>query len=84
MYTEKIDSHHITKKPPTKPSSTSSNKNYFNQVQNKTSTYAFHQHGYDLSAYAQMVSAGIEPEKAINNIEYFYKNLFRIEGAENT
>lgn len=83
MYSENTN---VTKRPPTKPSSNanSSNKNYFDKVQNKTSTYAFHQHGYDLSAYAQMVSAGIEPEKAINNLEYFYKNLFRLDGAENS
>ena len=74
------NNYHDTTKKPTNPSN--QNKNYYSQVQNKQSQYAFHQHGYDLSAYTQMVSAGIEPEKAIENIEYFYKNMFRIEKAE--
>lgn len=59
------------------------NKNPYNVVQRSTNSYVYHQHAYDISAYAQMVSNGKTPEEAISALEFFYKNIFRLDGAEN-
>ena len=61
----------------------SAHKNPYNTVQHSTNSYAYHQHAYDISAYAQIVAGGRTPEEALSALEFFYKNLFRLEGAEN-
>ena len=61
----------------------SKNRNPYNIVQRSTNSYVYHQHAYDISAYAQMVSNGKTPEEAITALEFFYKNIFRLDGAEN-
>lgn len=61
----------------------SKNNNPFNAVQNKSNPYAYHQHAYDLKAYAEMVAGGKSPEEALNALVYFYTNIFRVQGAEN-